>query len=323
MNKKILIISIILITLGAGGFLVYKKFCPKEIYKGVNMPTLTAVPYGDMWKPTLMDLDRAAADGVNTLSFGPGFLVNKEGNIGLIGTKEFLISFIDEAHAKGFKIRLVPGIVYSEKPVDFSKEPKGSSPIPAEVIENTDVMQNLDLAVIEWAKIAQEHKIEIFSPVGEAHFVLGIKEMRNWLPKIKPQIEAVYKGKICLAGEWEWDFPELSSYSCFASSAIEIPRNEVEEKEVVNTVNRWVEEAKERNIELMIGEIWYGPNWTGTAEDAQRGFAAVFEAVRGKVTGVFVLDAPHFPPPWDKLMAPVHIEDFESVLKEFYTSELE
>jgi len=321
MKKKILIILIVSIALGIGGVFVYKNFFPKEIYKGVNMPTLTAVPYGDMWKPTLMDLDRAAADGVNTLSFGPGFLVNKEGDISLIGEKEFLISFIKEAKAKGFKIRLVPGIIYSEKPIDFSKEPKGSSPIPAEVIENTNVMQNLDSVVIEWTKIAQEYKIEFFAPVGEPHFVLGIKETRNWLPKITSKVEAIYKGKMCL-GEVEWNFPELSSYSCFAP-CIEIPRNEEQEIELVNKINRWYEETKEQNIEFIIGEIWSGPNWTGTKEDAQRGLEAVFEAVKGKVTGVFVLDAPYFPPPWDKLMAPVHIEDFESVLREFYTSELE
>ena len=89
---------------------------------------------------------------------------------------------------------------------------------------------------------------------------------------------------------------------------------------MANTINEWYEETKKRNMELIIGEVWYGGNWNGTKEDAQRGFAAVFEAVKGKVSGIFVLDAPHFPPPWDKLMTPIHIEDFESVLREFYTS---
>ena len=317
MRKLFFIIPLLVLIVIAIYIIIGYVQQEKEIYKGVNMPTLTAVPYGDMWKPTFMDLDRAAEDGINTLSFGPGFLVNKEGNISLIGTKEFLISFIDEAHTKGFKIRLMPGIIYSEKPVDFSKEPKGSRPIPAEVIENTDVMQNIALAVIEWAKIAEEHKVEVFLPIGDAYFVFGMREARNWLAEIKPKIEAVYKGKICVGGEL-WNFPELSAYSCFAM-CIEIPRNKEQEAELVDMINRWSEQTRERNVEFMIGEIWEGGNWTGTKEDAQRGFAAAFEAVKGKVTGVFVLDAPHFPPPWDKLMAPVHIEDFESVLREFYT----
>ena len=62
-----------------------------------------------------------------------------------------------------------------------------------------------------------------------------------------------------------------------------------------------------------MGEIWEGNDWHGTPEEAKRNVESVLEIVKGKVSGVFILDigsvAPRFP------------GSFENMIKEFYSQE--
>lgn len=296
MKKIILVLVLLIFLIGCG-----KE--PVEIYKGVYMPTLSIALLNDTYKPALFDLDKAIENGVDTLAVGPVYLSNEEGKVSLVpGTKDFLISYIENAQARGFKIWLIPEILTSE-------EIKPPTRISDEILENTDLMQDFDLAIIEWAKIAQEYNIEIFSPVNEPHAKFGMEKMKKWLPEIKLKIEAVYSGKICTRGEWF--SPELSSYSCF-SPTIEIPKNKEEENEFVSRITRLSEEAKQLNIELILGEIY----WLGT-EDEKRSITIALEAVKDKVNGFLILDLPHL----TSVSHPTLFENFESEVKEFYTQE--
>ncbi len=87
--KKIIVILILLIGLGAGGFFVYKNFfSPQEIYKGVWMPSFGASLIPDSYfsegfdisimKPVVADLDKAKDAGINTLAFQMGYMVNEQ-----------------------------------------------------------------------------------------------------------------------------------------------------------------------------------------------------------------------------------------------------
>ena len=268
------------------------------------MPSLFAAEvFGvDSYRPASQDLDRAAANGINALQFSAGYWADEEGGLNTIpGLKDLVISFIDEAHAKGFKVWLVPELVY---PTNKSHQTR----IPDEILENTDFMQEFDSAVIEWAGIAEEHGVEIFSPLGEAYVKFGRERSKTWLAEIKPEIEAVYSGKICARGEWP--IPELSSYSCFGPT-VDIPENEQEKQNLINQI----ENARGQATELILGEIWEGGNWQGTPEDAKRGFRMAFEAGEGRVSGFFVLDVPSLPGADSSLS----FDDYESVVREFYT----
>lgn len=273
-------------------------------YKGVWMPTLDYSllhdTYDGQWiKPIFLDLDKAMESGIDTLAFSPVYWADEEGEISLLpGVKEPLVSFIENAKARGFKIWLVLEIVYPE---EGAKRP--TRVIPDELIENTDLMKNFDSAVIEWAKFAQEHDIEIFSPINEGDLNFGWERNKNWLVEIKPKIEAVYSGKICAKGEWP--IPKLSSsYSCFGPT-IEIPKNEEEKNNLINQI----EEAKKQDIEFMMGEIFEGEEWQGTVEDTKRGFAMAVEAGKGRANGFFILDVPRLTS-FD--------ENLESMIKELY-----
>lgn len=322
----ILFVILLLVLIGLFFYIneyVYQEKCPakilnrnisgeKEIYKGVYMPTLSGSSLREDYRPYSFNLDKAAENGINTLAFGPMFYANDKGEVWLVPeTKEFLISFIKEAQSKGFRIWIILEIMFPEPDLSQKFFRGGPGPIPKEILENTDFIQNLDSAVIEWAKIAGELKIDIFSPLNEADNKLGIEKRVSWLEEIKPKIEEVYSGKICLKGEWNTSAFN-NSYSCFAPT-IETPENEEEKDKLAITINNWAEDAKNRNLKFIIGEIWSGPGWKGR-EKSKKEYAMALETTKGKVDGVFVLDgiSPRFFP------APAGLEDFKCVVREFY-----
>ncbi len=185
--------------------------------------------------------------------------------------------------------------------------------MPEELIENTDLIENFKDGIIEMAKFAEEHDVEMFSPSSEMYVNLdfekkGNERSRKLLVEIKPRLDAVYSGKICLRGEWPGD--ELSEYSCFGPG-IGMIKNDEEREELVNKIE-W--STKDKKIELIIGELYEGHDWEGMSpEEIKRGFEMALEVVEGKVSGVFILDTPR--------PTPLFPESFESTIKEFYTQE--
>lgn len=318
MLKKTLAILIILVGLGVGGFLVYRKyFAPKEFYKGVWMPGLGAhlipedylpkdlLPEGynmSVFKPVFADFNKAKEAGINTFAFQIGYFADENGELSLVpGEKEFLANFIDEAHAKGFKIWLNPEILHRIDRGGSSEMRK----IPEEWIENTDLIENFKDAIVETAKFAQEHDVEMFSPSSEMYVNIGRERSKEVIVDIKPQIDAVYSGKICLRAEAP-NPPFVPAYSCFGLP-VNMPRNEEEKTKLVNRMEQ--EEAK--NVELMVGELWEGNDWYGSQEEALKGFKAALEAVKGKVNGIFILDT-------GRTYRQLFPESFETTLTQFY-----
>ena len=118
----------------------------------------------------------------------------------------------------------------------------------------------------------------------------------------------LFSGKICAKGEWP--IPELlSSYSCF-SADIKIPKNEEEKNRLINHL----EQENEKDIEMIMMEVYEGHDWQGTPpEEMKRGFVMALEAARGRVSGIFILD----------IARPTQLfpESFEKTIKEFYTQE--
>ncbi len=318
MKIRILIISIIIIGLSAGGFFVWKNFfAPKEVYKGAWMFLGSSLipdsyfPEGfdtSTLEPVFADLDKAQQSGVNALAIFMIHWADEQGELNLLpGTKEFFASFIDEAHARGFTIWLSPDIA---RPIDKGSK-KGPSELrimPEELLENTDLIKNFEAVIIETAKFAQEHDVEIFSPSCEMYVNIGRERSKRLIAEIKPKVDAVYNGKICLKGEWPK--PEFSAYSCFGPP-VDIPENEEEKNKLIDNIDFQLS-RDDIEVELIIGELWEGNDWRGSQEEAKRGFETALEVVEGKVSGVFILDmgrsTPFFP------------ESFEETVKEFYSN---
>lgn len=267
------------------------------------------VPEGydiSIMEPIFSDLDKAEEAGINTFAFQMGYYADEQGELNLFpGEKEFFANFIDEAHERGFKIWLNPEIIYLRE----GQQGSGMRIIPEELIENTNLIENFKLAIIETAEFAEEHDVEIFSPSSEMYVNLdfekpGRERSKEVIIDVKPKIDAVYTGKVCLRGEWA--LPEfLPYYSCFGAG-IGAPRSEQEKNELINHL----EQEINKDVEVIIGEIYEGSNWQGSQEEAKRNFEMALEAAKGRVNGVFILDTGR--------IIPLFPESYESTIKEFY-----
>jgi len=125
---------------------------------------------------------------------------------------------------------------------------------------------------------------------------------------VKPEIDAVYNGKVCLRGEWPQD-DFLPYYSCFGAP-VNIPRNEKERNKLIDNIEFQLN--RQEDIELMVGELWEGTDWHGSQEDAKKNFKMALDAVQGKVSGIFILDTGH-------TYRQLFPESFETTIKEFYS----
>jgi hypothetical protein len=256
-------------------------------------------------EPVFADFDKAKEAGINTFATQMCYWADEKGELTMPpSVREFMASFIDEAHANGFKVWLNPEILhYVEK-----GNPSDMRMIPEDWLENTNLIENYKLAIIETARFAEEHDVEIFSPSSEMHFNIGRERSKRLIVDIKPEIDAVYKGKICLRAEWPIrEF--LPHYSCFGPW-VNMPKNEQEKIDVINHL----EQERKKNVELIVGEMWEGNDWYGSQEEALRGFEMALEAIKGKVNGVFILDT-------GRNYIQLFPESFESTIKEFYSQE--
>lgn len=318
MKTKIIVVLIVLAGLSIGGYFLYKNFfAPREFYKGIWMPALGAshipenllpddlLPEGvdiSVMEPVFADFDKAEEAGINTFATQMSYWADENGELTMPpSVKEFMASFIDQAHARGFKVWLNPEILhYVEK-----GNPSEMRQIPESWIENTDLIENFEAAIVETATFAEEHDVEIFSPSSEMYANIGRERSKRLIVDIKPKIEAVYSGKICLKAEWP--IPEfLPHYSCFGPP-VNMPKNEQEKNDLINHL----EQEREKNVELIVGEMWEGNDWSGTPKEAKQGFEMALEAVKGRVNGIFILDT-------GRDYIQLFPESFDRVITEFY-----
>jgi|GEM_PF-2583993 len=306
----------------SGGQDVQGKQQAEMLYKGVWMPTLGAsvipedllpvnlLPEGydiSVMEPIFLDLDKAEEAGINTLAFQMSYWADETGKLTMPPeVKEFMASYIDEAHSRGFKVWLNPEILhYMER-----GSPSELRIIPEEWLDNTNLIENFEAAIIETAEFAEEHDVEIFSPSSEMYVNLDFEEpgrerSKRLIIDIEPKIEAVYSGKICLRSEWAQD-DFLPYYSCFGPS-IGAPRSEEEKNNLINHI----EQERAKGVEIMIGEMYEGSDWQGSQEEAKRNFEMGIEAARGRVSGIFIIDTGR--------IVPLFPESYEKTVKEFFS----
>lgn len=260
-------------------------------------------------EPVFADLDKAEDAGIDTLAVQMSWRVDGQGEVTMFPkAKEFFADFIIRAHEKGFRIWLNPEIIYSREVEGLSNLRR----MPDKLIENTNLIENFKNAIVETAKFAEEHDVEMFSPSSEMFVNLDFEKptrenSKKVIIDVKPRIDAVYSGKICLKGEWPNDdlFP---LYSCFGPT-IKLPRTEEEINRLVDNLEFQMQ--LEGKPEVIIAEIWEGDTWRGTAEQTEKDFERTLEAIDGKTTGVFILDS-------GREYTQLFPESFERVIAEFY-----
>ena len=151
----------------------------------VPTPPFEARRYQGFWEPGntgySSDLEHLESLGVNTMSFGPSYSPLPDGTYSTRpDNKQSVISQIVEAHEKGIQVYLVP---------TFWNPFTSPDPSKAETY-----LENFTPIVLEWADIAQEYGVALFSPVNEPDMVFPKEIVGSWLHDIIPDIKDRYDG---------------------------------------------------------------------------------------------------------------------------------
>jgi len=188
MNIKNLIILIILIGLGIGGFFIYKNIFISEaekeeeekteeeiyIYKGIWLPGLPPIGWLTSNIPKMKEL------GMNTVFLSVGFLEEEDNRLAGIDISH-IVEDIQIAHGNGLKVALTTGF----KP-------------PYPKLEDSD-LEVLNSKIIEVAELAEEYDVELFAPLNEPGAILEEKT-EEWRQEILLMIKEVYHGEIVWKG---------------------------------------------------------------------------------------------------------------------------
>jgi len=211
MKTKILVILIILAGLGAGGFFVWKNISAPKVEKGVvPAPSNEVRIYKGTWTPTLLtqDTKKLASDmqkmkemGMNIVFFqgsppqmeiclmsipSDSKLAKKIKKVIPI-QEDLLISNIQTAHKNGLKVALTMAKCMPGK--------KGEKDL-----EKRIDLEAWNLKIIELAKLAEKHEVELFAPMNEPETLFGPSASATWGQEILPRIKEVYHGEIIWKG---------------------------------------------------------------------------------------------------------------------------
>lgn len=152
----------------------------------VPTPAFEATQYQGFWEPGLQssiagELDHLKSLGVNTMSFVPSGRPLPDGTISIRSdNKQFVIAQIVEAHKRGVQVYLVPNF-------------RHPSTMPNRSLAET-YLENFMPIVLEWADIAQQYGVALFSPGNELDKPYPRDLVATWLHDIIPKINERYHG---------------------------------------------------------------------------------------------------------------------------------
>jgi hypothetical protein len=290
MKEKIFLILVIIFLLStAESFSQAERdaFTRKEpkIYLGVWLPALS-----HPGMHSLEDRDDLKRIGANTVAFAvqipyfkDGRLVEERVEVAKQDARR-LIRYYKEA---GLAIFFSPDPVLAR----YHGEPE---PIPEEVKET--FLRNYEPVIIELAKIAEEEQVEIFSPMNEPDYKLGIERSSNWGQEILPKIKKVFSGKVLWNGSLARAFEygkeiDFSGYDIVGFTVFPWRGLSGYKQRIDFYLGKMKQQAEEDGVsEVFISE--FGVYFRSAVEDEPRALEAVFEQAQGEVDGFFVLDPP-------------------------------
>jgi len=112
---------------------------------------------------------------------------------------ERVVFQIQKVHEAGLKVYLQ---IYPEYYGTFGAHAGELEMGPVE--NQTLFMQEMEKTALEWAKIAERHRVEIFSPACELNVFLSWKNNMQWHEQILPKLREIYHGEIVQKGELVW-----------------------------------------------------------------------------------------------------------------------
>jgi hypothetical protein len=288
MKKKVflnLIAVLLLFTVGASS--EAGAFARKDlkIYLGVWLPALSHPGMHSL--ENREDLKRI---GVNTAAFALQIPYFKDGELeqkSIEAVKARARSLIRYYKQTGLAVFFSPDPVL----VRYHGEPE---PIPEGIKEV--FLKNYEPVIIELARISEEEGVEIFSPMNEPDYKLGIERSSSWSREILPKIKKVFSGKVLWNGSLARAFEygkniDFSGYDIVGFTVFPW-RGLLNYKQRIDFyLRKMKQQAKEDGVaEVFISE--FGVYFRSAVEDEPQALEMVFECGQGKVDGFFVLDPP-------------------------------
>jgi len=306
---KILIILLVLIGLSIGGFFVYKNITAPKVEKGVvPAPSTEVRVYKGTWTPSLLtkntnklvsDMQKLKDMGINTVFFqgappqvehcleglpSDSKLVKIMKEIIPI-QKELMISNIQTAHKNGLKVGLTMA-----KCMPKSKEIS---------------VEAWNAKVIEYAKLAEEHEVELFAPMNEPEVLFGPSASATWGQEILPRIKEVYHGEVIWKGASVGDIqpapmpePAPTNYSGYDYLGFTISRGlgmtlEEFSQRVDYVLDTFLSFAERDGVKGVMISEFYGTSMRELAWSEEldvRAHEIILEKGKDKVDGFFALD---------------------------------
>ncbi|PKB80991.1 MAG: hypothetical protein BZY88_07350 [SAR202 cluster bacterium Io17-Chloro-G9] len=239
--------------------------------------------YEGFWEPASGDFSGEFAElrrlGVNTMSFGPSYTPQPDGTYTIRpGGKEFVVGQIVEAHENGIEVYLVPTFWNP-----FARPDAG---------QDETYLENFTPIVLEWAEIAQQYGVALFSPVNEPDMVFPSETVGEWLHYIIPEINDCYGGmtvtKFAHLADMDFSGYDYVGFDLIGSTTAESVRDQVA------LANQYAERDGARGV--FIAEFGVPAEDTGTGGVRAVGdemqaeiIDRVFRESRGEVDGYFVI----------------------------------
>ena len=307
MNPKILIISIILITLGVGGFWVYQNILKQTIpqppsgtvsvYKGFWMPVAFYYPHDNH---SMTDEKLVEDVGANIVGLGPTVKININGEVKYAepfssdNIEQQLAILVKKYYEAGIRIHLVIELFYEE---EFSRGGGEPKPIPITVATKEGFLDKYNLIVEDMAQLAEKYRVEMFSPMNEPDYKVGAKTSSEWGQKILPIVRKNYNGKVVFKGSLAHDLDDDINFKGYDAIGFSIsPEESIEgyEQRAVNVIQKILDWAERDNVSEVIATefgVWGGASRfdENTKITAHK---IIFEQGRGKLKGFIVFDPP-------------------------------
>jgi PKD repeat protein len=113
------------------------------------------------------------------------------------------VLLIRRAHDTGLKVYLVLYPEYYDLSHIGELEVGG-------VEDKLGFMEQMEGVALEWASIAEENNVEIFSPTKELNVFVDWESAEKWYQSVLPRLRNVYHGELVRAGEVAWSKYNLS-----------------------------------------------------------------------------------------------------------------
>ena len=265
-------------------------------------PAVETKRYQGFWEPGLKDsivgeLEHLKSLGVNTMSFVPSRSPLPDGTFRTKSdAKQFVIAQIVEAHKQGIQVYLVPNF-------------RHPSPFPDRRIAET-YLENFTPIVLEWADIAEEYGVALFSPGNELDKPFPKDLVATWLHDIVPKINERYGGLTIakLKDVFDMDFSGYD-YVGFTNIGRQNPGGVRAEVELAKKYA-----ARDGAHGVIISEFGWNIRSDEGEETQVKTIEQVFQESWGEVDGYFVVS-------WLLPGYSVKGRPAEQVIKEWFTAE--